>query len=54
MIIISVLTLLFINSKNEYKRLSSDYEILFTYIQTFEDWIEKEQLNRHEYKNIGR
>lgn len=51
MIIISVLTLLFINSKNEYKRLSSDYEILFTYIQTFEDWIEKEQLNRHEYKN---
>ncbi len=24
---------------------------MFAYIQNFEDWIEKEQLNRHEYKN---
>ncbi len=49
--IISILTLLFINSKNEYKSLSDDYDTLFTYVQNFEDWIEKEQLNRHEYKN---
>ena len=25
--------------------------MIFSYVQNFEDWIEKEQLNRHEYKN---
>ena len=27
------------------------YLSIFKYIQVFEDWIEKEQLNRHEYRN---
>ena len=27
------------------------FDSLFTYVQNFEEWIEKEQLNRHEYKN---
>lgn len=49
--IILLLTSLFINNKNEYKKLSNEYDSLFTYIQNFEEWIEKEQLNRHEYKN---
>ena len=46
-----IITYIFIKSRNEYKSLSDDYDTLFVYIQNFEDWIEKEQLNRHEYKN---
>ena len=49
--IITILIILFINNKNNYSKLSDEYDSLFNYIQTFEDWIEKEQLNRHEYKN---
>lgn len=51
MLVFFVLTYLFIKSKNSYDRLNVEYENLFTYVQNFEDWIEKEQLNRHEYKN---
>lgn len=51
MLIFFILTYLFIKSKNSYDRLNVEYENLFTYVQNFEDWIEKEQLNRHEYKN---
>lgn len=50
-IIFLVITYLFIQNKNEYRILELEYDSLFNYIQTFEDWIEKEQLNRHEYKN---
>ncbi len=45
------ITYLFIASKNSYQELTNEYDSLFTYVQNFEDWIEKEQLNRHEYKN---
>lgn len=51
MLIFFVLAYLFIKSKNSYDRLNVEYENLFTYVQNFEDWIEKEQINRHEYKN---
>ena len=51
MLIFFVLTYLFIKSRNNYDKLNVEYENLFTYVQNFEDWIEKEQLNRHEYKN---
>lgn len=51
MLIFFVLAYLFIKSKNNYNKLNVEYENLFTYVQNFEDWIEKEQLNRHEYKN---
>lgn len=47
----SVITYIYIDSKNDYKVLSDEYDILFNYVQNFEEWIEKEQLNRHEYKN---
>ena len=47
----SVITYIYIDSKNDYKVLSDEYDVLFNYVQNFEDWIEKEQLNRHEYKN---
>lgn len=46
-----ILSFLFIESKNKYSELSENYDSLFSYIQNFEEWIEKEQLNRHEYKN---
>lgn len=51
MIILIIITFIFINNKNEYVKLSNEYDSLFSYVQNFEDWIEKEQLNRHEYKN---
>lgn len=47
----AVVTNIYIDSKNDFKVLSDEYDILFNYVQNFEDWIEKEQLNRHEYKN---
>jgi len=49
--ILGILVIIFINSRNEYNNLVTEYDLLFTYIQNFEEWIEKEQLNRHEYKN---
>ena len=50
-LIFLIIIYLFIQNKNEYRNLEIEYDSLFNYIQTFEDWIEKEQLNRHEYKN---
>ena len=49
-IFISV-AIIYIQSKNKYQTLSDEYDNLFNYVQNFEEWIEKEQLNRHEYKN---
>lgn len=51
MMIFLIITYIFIKEQNNYKQLSLEYDNLFNYIQTFEDWIEKDQLNRHEYKN---
>lgn len=48
---IIILSYLFMKSKDNYNKLTSKYDSLFNYVQNFEDWIEKEQLNRHEYKN---
>lgn len=50
-IIFLIITFIFVQNKNNYKKLANEYDNLFVYIQNFEDWIEKEQLNRHEYKN---
>ncbi len=50
-IILLALTLIFMKNKDNYNKLTIEYDNLFTYVQNFEDWIEKEQLNRHEYKN---
>lgn len=47
----SVITYIYIDSKNDYKVLSDEYDSLFNYVQNFEEWIEKEQLSRHEHKN---
>lgn len=52
-IILTLITFcyIFINENNEFNILNEKYDSLFNYVQTFENWIEKEQLNRHEYKN---
>ena len=42
---------IFIHENNQFNKLNDEYDSLFKCIQTFEDWIEREQLNRHEYKN---
>lgn len=50
-ITIIIFCYIFINENNEFNKLNDDYDSLFKCIQTFEEWIEREQLNRHEYKN---
>jgi len=42
---------IYIKEKNSYSKLSKEYDTMFSYISNFEEWIEKEQFNRHEYKN---
>lgn len=51
MVILAIIAYIFITNRNNYNQLTDEYDNLFSYIQNFEDWIEKEQLNRHEYKN---
>lgn len=51
LLIFYILFLIFLNEKNNNDKLVAEYDNLFNYVQNFEDWIEKEQLNRHEYKN---
>lgn len=50
-IIFAIIIYIFAGEKNKYNQLTDEYDSLFTYVQNFEDWIEKEQFNRHEYKN---
>ena len=50
-IMIIILTLLYVRNIDNYSKLSKEYDNLFNYIQNFEEWIEKEQFIRHEYKN---
>lgn len=51
MVILAIIAYIYIKGKINYYQLSDEYDTLFSYVQNFEDWIEKEQLNRHEYKN---
>lgn len=37
--------------KNDYDKLSEEHDALFECVKVFEEWIEKEQFMRHEYKN---
>ena len=50
-IIVFLLVIIFVNEQNSYEKLSDEYDNLFNYVKIFEDWIEDEQLTRHEYKN---
>ncbi len=51
LIIFYLLVIILIIEKNNYDKLFTEYDNLFRYVKVFEDWIENEQLNRHEYKN---
>ena len=46
-----LLVLILFMENDSYYKLCDDYDSLFNYVKIFEDWIENEQLNRHEYKN---
>lgn len=46
-----IITYIFINNRVKYTQLRDEYSTLFGYVQNFEEWIERDQLNRHEYKN---
>ena len=37
--------------RNNYDKLSDEYDGLISHVRIFEEWIENEQLNRHEFKN---
>ena len=37
--------------RNNYEKLKDEYNTMFSYVQTFEDWIDNEQMYRHELKN---
>lgn len=50
-LIFFLLVIILVGEKNSYVKLSDDYESLINYVKIFEDWIEDEQLIRHEYKN---
>ncbi len=51
MLIFFVLTYIYLREQYNYDKLSHEYDMLFDYVEHFEDWIETEQLNRHELKN---
>lgn len=50
-ILVVVLTVIYMKSKNDNDNLIKKLDILYDYSQSYEDWISKEQLNNHEYKN---
>lgn len=50
-IIFFVLYYIYMEERNDYQKLKDEYNIIFNYVQTFEDWIENEQMYRHELKN---
>ena len=41
----------FISERANYEKLNDEYNILFDYVQAFENWIDDEQMYRHELKN---
>ena len=50
-IVFFLLIIMLLGERNNYENLSDEYDNLFNYVGIFEDWIEREQLTRHEYKN---
>ncbi len=46
-----ILYYFYISELNNYGRLKDKYDVLFDYVQTFENWIDNEQMYRHELKN---
>lgn len=51
LVILFLLTIILIGERSNYDKLFTEYDNLFNYVKVFENWIENEQLTRHEYKN---
>lgn len=51
MLIFIVLTCIYMKEKNNKEKITNEYDRLMEYVESFENWIEDEQLNNHEYKN---
>ena len=50
-IIFFILYYIYMEERNNYQKLKGEYNIIFNYVKNFEDWIENEQMYRHELKN---
>lgn len=50
-ILVAVILFIYIKESNNYNKLLDEYDKLLEYVQTFEEWIEDEQLELHESKN---
>lgn len=46
-----ILYYFYISEITNYEKLNDEYNMLFDYVQTFENWIDDEQMYRHELKN---
>lgn len=51
MFIFFLLTYIYLREQYNYDKLTHEYDMLFKYVENFEEWVETEQLNRHELKN---
>lgn len=49
--ILFILYCFYISELSNYERLNDKYNILFDYVQNFEEWIDNEQMYRHELNN---
>ena len=50
-VMLLILYYLYVKECNNYISLNQEYNSIFKYIQTFEEWIDNEQMYRHELKN---
>ena len=50
-VMLLILYYLYVQECNNYNNLNQEYNTIFKHIQTFEDWIDNEQMYRHELKN---
>ena len=50
-VMLLILYYLYVKECNNYNSLNQEYNSIFKYIQTFEEWIDNEQMYRHELKN---
>lgn len=51
MFVFCITAFIFIKERNERNKLNDEYDKLIEYIESFENWIDDEQFNNHEYKN---
>lgn len=50
-ILVAIILSIYVKESNDYNKLLDEYDGLLDYVQTFEEWIEDEQLELHESKN---